>query len=133
MRTYSLIPAIAITLLIEPPKLVGIMPFKTKPEIIAWENRVFLPIDEDINNNQYTETTFGLAAQENQNTIARLELSTGEYVASVKIPSSLPGVIRWGERIFKRVGGVYREAFCATAYELVSDEEIKKYYEHSAG
>lgn len=103
----ALVPCLPITLLTNPPKQVGIIPFKSKPEIIVWENtRVFLPLNESLEDNQYTETSFGLADQEGQTTLARLEVSTGEFVGTVKIPSTLPGVIRWGERIFRRVGGV---------------------------
>lgn len=128
----ALIPCLPITLLMEPPKQVGILMFQSKPEVIIWENtRVFLPLNESLKDNQYIETSFGLADQEGQTTIARLEVATGQFVATVKIPSSLPGVIRWGERIFKRVGDVYREAFWAIAQELASEEQVRDCYQRS--
>lgn len=117
----SYIPAIPVILDLEPPKSLGILPFVTKPEIIVWDNRVFLPTRDDPQDNHYKETDFALADQPDSenHTIVRLEVRTGQFVASVRVPSLLPGVIRWGERIFFRKGSVYCEGFFALAHELV--------------
>ncbi|MDZ8227560.1 hypothetical protein [Nostoc sp. ChiVER01] len=114
----SYIPAIPVILDLDPPKTLGILPFVTKPEIIVWDNRVFLPANTDPQDNHYKETDFGLADQPDDHTIVRLEVRTGQFVASVRVPTQMPGVIRWGERIFFRKGSVYCEGFFAIAHEL---------------
>lgn len=112
--------AIPVILDLDPPKTLGILPFVTKPEIIVWDNRVFLPTNTNPQDNHYKETDFALADQSlDVYTIVRLEVRTGQFIASVQVPSILPGVIRWGDRIFFRKGDIYCEGFFAIAHELV--------------
>lgn len=122
----SLIPVIPVTLEIDPPKEVGILPFVEMPEIIVWQNRVFLPTEPDSPN--YTESTFAVARTEAEpnDLLIRLHVRTGQFVANAMILACdpFPGVVRWGDRIFRWTdGNIYTEAFFTIAQELEPQTE----------
>lgn len=122
----SLLPVIPINLHIDPLKEVGILPFIEMPEIVVWQNRVFIPREPDSPN--YIETTFALArtVAENEDLLISLHVRTGQFVSIAKIPPSdpLPGVVRWGDRIFRLTEcNIYTEAFFTIALEIEPQSE----------
>lgn len=110
-------------------KEVGILPFITRPEVIVWENRVFIPTADNKNVRRYIETSFAvipseLVPEHEDNPLIHLKVRSGELVQRVHLPNSdaLPGVVRWGDRIFRKEEDAYIEAFFTIAYELADIE-----------
>lgn len=113
---------------------VGILPFLTPPEIVVWQNRVFVhapaldphPIEPEISY-YYRETGFAVADCTTDDAImVRLEVPHGGFVANALVPNCepLPGVVRWGERIFRLTNKscVYAEAFFTVAFNPETQE-----------